>query len=73
MMGMEAAQSVAVNDRPTWRYSYDLNRNLHLLGPGNSVRLMPLRYDLRDRITRLGDVQYKIDDDGYLCQRGQHL
>ncbi|XP_075852392.1 teneurin-2 isoform X12 [Microcebus murinus] len=63
-------QSVAVNDRPTWRYSYDLNGNLHLLNPGNNVRLMPLRYDLRDRITRLGDVQYKIDDDGYLCQRG---
>ncbi|XP_069850067.1 teneurin-2 isoform X1 [Dipodomys merriami] len=63
-------QSVAVNDRPTWRYSYDLNGNLHLLNPGNSVRLMPLRYDLRDRITRLGDVQYKIDEDGYLCQRG---
>lgn len=66
-------QSVAVNDRPTWRYSYDLNGNLHLLNPGNSVRLMPLRYDLRDRITRLGDVQYKIDDDGFLCQRGSDI
>ncbi|KAM8765627.1 teneurin-2 isoform 3-T3 [Rhynchonycteris naso] len=66
-------QSVAVNDRPTWRYSYDLNGNLHLLNPGNSVRLMPLRYDLRDRITRLGDVQYRIDDDGYLCQRGADI
>ncbi|ELW66251.1 Teneurin-2 [Tupaia chinensis] len=66
-------QSVAVNDRPTWRYSYDLNGNLHLLNPGNSVRLMPLRYDLRDRITRLGDVQYRIDDDGYLCQRGSDI
>ncbi|XP_032707640.1 teneurin-2 isoform X8 [Lontra canadensis] len=66
-------QSVAVNDRPTWRYSYDLNGNLHLLNPGNSIRLMPLRYDLRDRITRLGDVQYKIDDDGYLCQRGADI
>ncbi|XP_073913834.1 teneurin-2 isoform X12 [Castor canadensis] len=66
-------QSVAVNDRPTWRYSYDLNGNLHLLNPGNSVRLMPLRYDLRDRITRLGDMQYKVDDDGYLCQRGADI
>uniref|UniRef100_A0A803T755 Teneurin-2 n=1 Tax=Anolis carolinensis TaxID=28377 RepID=A0A803T755_ANOCA len=66
-------QSVAVNDRPNWRYSYDLNGNLHLLNPGNSVRLMPLRYDLRDRITRLGDVQYKIDDDGFLCQRGSDI
>uniref|UniRef100_A0A670YKB8 Teneurin-2 n=1 Tax=Pseudonaja textilis TaxID=8673 RepID=A0A670YKB8_PSETE len=63
-------QSVAVNDRPNWRYNYDLNGNLHLLNPGNSIRLMPLRYDLRDRITRLGDMQYKIDDDGFLCQRG---
>ncbi|KAJ7316264.1 hypothetical protein JRQ81_002426, partial [Phrynocephalus forsythii] len=66
-------QSVAVNDRPNWRYSYDLNGNLHLLNPGNSVRLMPLRYDLRDRITRLGDMQYKIDDDGFLCQRGSDV
>uniref|UniRef100_A0A670JBG2 Teneurin-2 n=1 Tax=Podarcis muralis TaxID=64176 RepID=A0A670JBG2_PODMU len=66
-------QSVAVNDRPNWRYSYDLNGNLHLLNPGNSVRLMPLRYDLRDRITRLGDMQYKIDDDGFLCQRGSDI
>ncbi|XP_036607172.1 teneurin-2 [Trichosurus vulpecula] len=66
-------QSVAVNDRPTWRYSYDLNGNLHLLNPGNSVRIIPLRFDLRDRITRLGDIQYKIDDDGYLCQRGSDI
>lgn len=66
-------QSVAVNDRPNWRYSYDLNGNLHLLNPGNSIRLMPLRYDLRDRITRLGDMQYKIDDDGFLCQRGSDV
>ncbi|XP_015674820.1 teneurin-2, partial [Protobothrops mucrosquamatus] len=66
-------QSVAVNDRPNWRYSYDLNGNLHLLNPGNSIRLMPLRYDLRDRITRLGDMQYKIDDDGFLCQRGSDI
>ncbi|KAM8994203.1 teneurin-2 isoform 5-T5 [Ara ararauna] len=66
-------QSVAVNDRPTWRYSYDLNGNLHLLNPGNSVRLMPLRYDLRDRITRLGDIPYKIDEDGFLCQRGSDV
>ncbi|XP_061472765.1 teneurin-2 isoform X3 [Rhineura floridana] len=66
-------QTVAVNDRPNWRYSYDLNGNLHLLNPGNSVRLMPLRYDLRDRITRLGDMQYKIDDDGFLCQRGSDI
>ncbi|NXY84891.1 TEN2 protein, partial [Alcedo cyanopectus] len=66
-------QSVAVNDRPTWRYSYDLNGNLHLLNPGNSVRLMPLRYDLRDRITRLGDVPYRIDEDGFLCQRGSDV
>uniref|UniRef100_A0A3P8Z850 Teneurin-4 n=1 Tax=Esox lucius TaxID=8010 RepID=A0A3P8Z850_ESOLU len=38
--------------------------------PGNSARLTPLRYDLRDRITRLGDVQYHLDQDGFLKQRG---
>uniref|UniRef100_A0A672SDM2 Teneurin transmembrane protein 2 n=1 Tax=Sinocyclocheilus grahami TaxID=75366 RepID=A0A672SDM2_SINGR len=64
---------VKVNDWSTWRYSYDLNGNLHLLNPGNSARLMPLRYDLRDRITRLGDVQYRLDEDGYLSQRGSDV
>lgn len=62
-----------VNDWSTWRYSYDLNGNLHLLNPGNSARILPLRYDLRDRITRLGDVQYRVDEDGYLSQRGSDV
>ncbi|XP_069826830.1 teneurin-2 [Dendropsophus ebraccatus] len=65
--------TVNVNDRQAWRYNYDLNGNLYLLTPGNGVRLLPLRYDLRDRITRLGDVQYKIDDDGFLSQRGADI
>uniref|UniRef100_A0A6Q2YS13 Teneurin-4 n=1 Tax=Esox lucius TaxID=8010 RepID=A0A6Q2YS13_ESOLU len=64
------SQIVSINDKPLWRYSYDLNGNLHLLSPGNSARLTPLRYDLRDRITRLGDVQYHLDQDGFLKQRG---
>ena len=62
--------AVKVNDWATWRYNYDLNGNLHLLNPGNGARLLPLRYDLRDRINRLGDVQYRLDEDGFLCQRG---
>uniref|UniRef100_A0A8C8VIB4 Teneurin-4 n=1 Tax=Pelusios castaneus TaxID=367368 RepID=A0A8C8VIB4_9SAUR len=66
-------QTVSINDKPLWRYSYDLNGNLHLLSPGNSARLTPLRYDLRDRITRLGDVQYKMDEDGFLRQRGNDV
>ncbi|XP_028838153.1 teneurin-2 isoform X4 [Denticeps clupeoides] len=64
---------VKVNDWSTWRYSYDLNGNLHLLNPGNSARLLPLRYDLRDRITRLGDMQYHLDEDGVLSQRGSEV
>uniref|UniRef100_A0A8C8A3B1 Teneurin-4 n=1 Tax=Oryzias sinensis TaxID=183150 RepID=A0A8C8A3B1_9TELE len=63
-------QVVSINDKPLWRYNYDLNGNLHLLSPGNSARLTPLRYDIRDRITRLGDVQYRMDEDGFLKQRG---
>ncbi|KAL4648805.1 teneurin-1-like [Arapaima gigas] len=66
-------QTVSVNDRPQWRYSYDLNGNINLLSHGNSARLTPLRYDMRDRITRLGDIQYKMDDDGFLCLRGNDL
>ncbi|XP_048349965.1 teneurin-4 [Sphaerodactylus townsendi] len=66
-------QTVSINEKPLWRYSYDLNGNLHLLSPGNSARLTPLRYDLRDRITRLGDVQYRMDEDGFLRQRGNDI
>ncbi|XP_065143605.1 teneurin-2 isoform X2 [Paramisgurnus dabryanus] len=64
---------VKVDDWSTWRYSYDLNGNLHLLNPGNSARLLPLRYDLRDRLTRLGDMQYQLDEDGMLAQRGSDI
>uniref|UniRef100_A0A4W3J472 Teneurin transmembrane protein 4 n=1 Tax=Callorhinchus milii TaxID=7868 RepID=A0A4W3J472_CALMI len=66
-------QTVSLNDKPLWRYSYDLNGNLHLLSPGNSARLTPLRYDLRDRITRLGEILYKVDEDGFLHQRGNDV
>uniref|UniRef100_A0A8C1ZZT0 Teneurin-3 n=1 Tax=Cyprinus carpio TaxID=7962 RepID=A0A8C1ZZT0_CYPCA len=66
-------QTVYLNEKMMWRYNYDLNGNLHLLNPGNSARLTPLRYDLRDRITRLGDVQYRMDEDGFLRQRGVEI
>ncbi|KAL2077775.1 hypothetical protein ACEWY4_027279 [Coilia grayii] len=63
-------QTVLVNERPQWRYSYDLNGNINLLSQGASARLTPIRYDLRDRITRLGDIQYRVDEDGFLRARG---
>uniref|UniRef100_A0A8C9TR03 Teneurin-3 n=1 Tax=Scleropages formosus TaxID=113540 RepID=A0A8C9TR03_SCLFO len=66
-------QTVYLNEKIMWRYNYDLNGNLHLLNPSNSARLTPLRYDLRDRITRLGDVQYRMDEDGFLRQRGAEI
>ncbi|KAG9347020.1 hypothetical protein JZ751_005947 [Albula glossodonta] len=66
-------QTVYLNEKINWRYNYDLNGNLHLLNPSNSARLTPLRYDLRDRITRLGDVQYRLDEDGLLRQRGAEI
>ncbi|KAK6298562.1 hypothetical protein J4Q44_G00316170 [Coregonus suidteri] len=66
-------QTVYLNDKVMWRYTYDLNGNLHLLNPGNGARLIPLRYDLRDRITRLGDIQYRMDEDGFLRQRGSEI
>uniref|UniRef100_A0A5F9DH78 Teneurin-1 n=1 Tax=Oryctolagus cuniculus TaxID=9986 RepID=A0A5F9DH78_RABIT len=66
-------QTVSVNDKTQWRYSYDLNGNINLLSHGNSARLTPLRYDLRDRITRLGEIQYKMDEDGFLRQRGNDV
>uniref|UniRef100_A0A4W4DYT4 Teneurin transmembrane protein 1 n=1 Tax=Electrophorus electricus TaxID=8005 RepID=A0A4W4DYT4_ELEEL len=66
-------QAAAVDERPQWRYSYDLNGNINLLSTGASARLTPLRYDLRDRITRLGELQYRTDQDGFLRSRGTLL
>uniref|UniRef100_A0A8C4QIL1 Teneurin-like YD-shell domain-containing protein n=1 Tax=Eptatretus burgeri TaxID=7764 RepID=A0A8C4QIL1_EPTBU len=63
-------QAVAVDGRPTWRYSYDLNGNLHLLSPGASSHLAPLRYTSGDRLSSLGDLPYDVDADGFLCGRG---
>uniref|UniRef100_A0A8C4PZW0 Teneurin-like YD-shell domain-containing protein n=1 Tax=Eptatretus burgeri TaxID=7764 RepID=A0A8C4PZW0_EPTBU len=63
-------QAVAVDGRPAWRYSYDLNGNLHLLSPGASSHLVPLRYAPGDRLTRLGDLTYDLDADGFLHGRG---
>uniref|UniRef100_A0A672JPX9 Teneurin transmembrane protein 1 n=1 Tax=Salarias fasciatus TaxID=181472 RepID=A0A672JPX9_SALFA len=66
-------QSASVNERPQWRYSYDLNGNINLLSHGTSARLTPLRYDQRDRITHLGELQYSMDEDGFLRQRANDL
>ncbi|XP_076878792.1 teneurin-1-like isoform X2 [Brachyhypopomus gauderio] len=66
-------QTVLMNERPQWRYSYDLNGNINLLSHGTSARLTPLRYDLRDRITRLGEIQYRVDEDGFLRARGNDV
>ncbi|KAM5146383.1 teneurin-1 isoform 2-T2 [Mantella aurantiaca] len=66
-------QAVSVNDKLQWRYSYDLNGNINLLSHGNTVRLTPLRYDIGDRITRLGEIQYRMDEDGFLRQRGNDI
>ncbi|XP_046872433.1 teneurin-1-like isoform X2 [Hypomesus transpacificus] len=38
-----------------------------------SYELTPLRYDQRDRISRLGELQYSLDEDGFLRQRGNDL
>lgn len=38
-----------------------------------NCRLTPLRYDQRDRITHLGELQYSVDDDGFLRQRANDL
>ncbi|XP_067903490.1 teneurin-1 isoform X4 [Heterodontus francisci] len=66
-------QTVSVNNKPQWRYNYDLNGNINLMSYENSAHLTPLRYDLRDRITRFGEVQYKMDEDGFLKQRGDTI
>ena len=39
----------------------------------SNSRLTPLRYDQRDRITHLGELQYSVDDDGFLRQRANDL
>ncbi|XP_048400349.1 teneurin-1 isoform X3 [Stegostoma tigrinum] len=66
-------QTVSINNKPQWRYSYDLNGNINQMSYENSGYPTPLRYDLRDRITRLGEVQYKMDEDGFLHQKGDTI
>lgn len=41
--------------------------------PPSTSRLTPLRYDQRDRITHLGELQYSVDEDGFLRQRANDL
>lgn len=66
-------QTVLLNEKIMWKYDYDLNGNIRLLNPGNRVRFGPLLFDLRDRITRLDTVQYRMDEDGFLRQRGTEI
>ena len=40
-------QSASVNERPQWRYSYDLNGNINLLSHGTSARYAVLPSRLR--------------------------
>ncbi|XP_006815600.1 teneurin-3-like [Saccoglossus kowalevskii] len=53
----------------SWQYSYDNNGNLVNLKYNDDNQF--LHYDSRDRIIQFVDTAYKIDDDGFLIQRGQ--
>ncbi|XP_078268670.1 teneurin-1 isoform X1 [Rhinoraja longicauda] len=66
-------QTVSINNKPQWRYNYDLNGNINLMSYENSAHVTPLRYDLRDRINRFGEVPYRMDEDGFLQQRGDTM
>ena len=59
---------VEVNNEIVWRYAYSPNGNLETIQHGNN--LTRLEYDERDRITSVGTIDYVLDADGFLFQKG---
>ena len=66
----EAGQliTVTIDGQVVWRYTYSQNGNLETIQHSNN--LTRLEYDEQDRITSVGTVDYQLDSDGFLFQRG---
>lgn len=60
-------EEVYINGAFVWRFSYSNNGNVkRLIRNGEFV---DLEYDLGDRISKLGNKNYKFDEDGFMVKR----
>lgn len=60
-------EEVYINGAFVWRFSYSNNGNVkRLIRNGEFV---DLEYDFGDRISKLGNKNYKFDDDGFMVKR----
>ena len=64
-------EEVWVDDRMMWRYAYNDNGNIASISYQGSIET--LDYDEQDRITRIGTLDYQLDTDGILSQRGEEI
>lgn len=60
-------EEVYINGVFVWRFSYSNNGNVkRLIRNGEFV---DLEYDFGDRISKLGNKNYKFDEDGFMVKR----
>lgn len=60
-------EEVYINGAFVWRFSYSNNGNVkRLIKNGEFV---DLEYDFGDRISKLGNKNYKFDEDGFMVKR----
>lgn len=60
-------EEVYINGAFVWRFSYSNNGNVkRLIRNGEFV---DLEYDFGDRISKLGNKNYKFDEDGFMVKR----
>lgn len=60
-------EEVYINGAFFWRFSYSNNGNVkRLIRNGEFV---DLEYDFGDRISKLGNKNYKFDEDGFMVKR----
>jgi YD repeat-containing protein len=59
---------VLVEGQTMWAYAYDPNGNIKKITENGKTR--HLDFDVGDKITLFGELQYKYDDDGLTAQRG---
>lgn len=60
-------EEVYINGAFVWRFSYSNNGNVKRLI--RNGKFVDLEYDFGDRISKLGNKNYKFDEDGFMVKR----
>lgn len=60
-------EEVYINGAFVWRFSYSNNGNVKRLI--RNGEFLDLEYDFGDRISKLGNKNYKFDEDGFMVKR----